>query len=140
MPRGRPSRVAISLVVFGAVALVSTIELARVRAAELAQESAPGRNIRADDAAPVRAYDQPVPVSAKSHTVTLTVLDDETSKPLADAEVMILNYVEPQVSHVSDGLERSSAVRIPVHRKQTLREHRGPKEWICPGPTRLGFR
>ncbi len=42
----------------------------------------------ADDAT-VRAYDSSVPASAGRYTVALTVLDDETSRPLAGAEVRV---------------------------------------------------
>jgi hypothetical protein len=47
-----------------------------------------------DDAKTLRAYDQPVPNSAKFHTVTVTVLDDETTKPVADAQIIVINYVD----------------------------------------------
>ena len=50
---------------------------------------------RAADQAPLsRAYGQDVPSSARFHTVTLTVLGDETNQPLSDTEVIVLNYVD----------------------------------------------
>jgi beta-lactamase regulating signal transducer with metallopeptidase domain len=89
-----PSRLTIAFVVLGVAIVISTIELTRARAAQPAVASMPLRNVPPANGLPVRAYNQPVPNSAKYHTVTLTLLDDETNKPLADAEVIVLNYVD----------------------------------------------
>jgi hypothetical protein len=48
----------------------------------------------ADADAAVRAYDQPLPASASLRAGTVTVLDDETSGPLGDVEVQVVNYVD----------------------------------------------
>ncbi len=42
----------------------------------------------------VRAYSQPVARSAEIRTIALTVLDDETNRPVPDAEVRIRNHNE----------------------------------------------
>ncbi len=42
----------------------------------------------------VRAYDRSVPRSAEIRRVALTVLDDETSRPLADIEVRVENHID----------------------------------------------
>jgi beta-lactamase regulating signal transducer with metallopeptidase domain len=89
-----PGRLAIAGVVLGLAFVMCTIELTRVRAAQSVVTSDPVQKISADGSALVRAYDVPVPVSAKFHTATLIVLDDETDKPLAGVDVMLLNYVD----------------------------------------------
>ncbi len=81
-----PGRVAVGLAMLVVVSLLATIEPVRVGAA-------PPGFTPADDAA-VRAYDQPVPVRGHFHIVSLTVLDDATNRPLPDAEIRILNYVD----------------------------------------------
>jgi hypothetical protein len=81
-----PGRAAIGLLVIGSACLIATVDIVRARAAQ------------ADGAvekdAPVRAYRHPLKAAAKFHTITLTVLDDETGKPLSGAEATVLNYVE----------------------------------------------
>ena len=89
-----PGRLAITGVVLGLAFVMCTIELTRVRAAQSVVTSDPVQKISMDGSALVRAYDVPVPVSAKFHTATLIVLDDETNKPLAGVDVMLLNYVD----------------------------------------------
>ena len=89
-----PWRLTITLAVLGVAFVSSAVELTRARAAQPTVELALLANVAADDAPAVRAYDEPVPNSAKFHTVSLTVLDDETNKPLADTEVIVLNYVD----------------------------------------------
>jgi hypothetical protein len=88
-------RVAVSLAMLGVVSLPTTIEPAwaqdRPSARPLAPEP-PG--CPPDDGEPVRAYDRTVPRSAEIRTVALTVLDDETSRPMADVEVRIVNYID----------------------------------------------
>ncbi len=45
---------------------------------------------------PARAYDRPLPTSARFQVVDLIVLDDQTSLPLGDVEVRIHNKVDWQ--------------------------------------------
>ena len=94
-----PGRVGIGLAVLGSASLLSTIELSRIHAAQAAREQV----LPLDATAPARAYDRPVPASAEFHTATLIVLDDETSKPLADVEVMILNEVNGEFHRFPTG-------------------------------------
>jgi hypothetical protein len=82
------------LVVLILAILLSTVDLTGVLAAQTASPPAPADNTATDSAKTVRAYDQPIPNSAKFRIVTLTVIDDETNKPLADAEVLVLNDVD----------------------------------------------
>jgi hypothetical protein len=89
-----PGRLTIALAVLGVAFLSSAVELTRARATEPAGTPTLLANVSPDDAPPVRAYNQPVPNSAKFHTVNLTVLDDATNKPLADADVLVLNDVD----------------------------------------------
>jgi len=81
-----PSRLGIAMIVLGFVTLLAVVEPGRARVSQPIPSS--------DDSSPKRAYDLPIPDSAKLHTVTLTVLDDETSKPLLGVEAEILNYVD----------------------------------------------
>jgi hypothetical protein len=94
-----PARVGISLAALVVGLLVVTIERPGVRAAAQSREPAPAQGTSKASDAPVRAYDQPAPKSARFHTVTLTVLDDETSRPLADVEIGIRNHVDGE-THV----------------------------------------
>jgi beta-lactamase regulating signal transducer with metallopeptidase domain len=71
-----PGRLTIAFVVLGVAIALSTIELTHARAAGPSLASAPLGHVSADNAPPVHAYNEPVPNSAKYHTVTLTVLDD----------------------------------------------------------------
>ena len=135
-----PGRLAIALLVLGSASSISTIELTPGRAAQASRESTPGRAIRADDGAAVRAYDQPVPDSARFQTVALTVLDDETSKPIADAEVMILNDVDLGDRSFPTDANGRLRFEYPYIGSKAHREHRGPQEWLCPAAARLGFR
>jgi beta-lactamase regulating signal transducer with metallopeptidase domain len=86
-----PGRLGIAMIVLGLSSLLGMVELGRARASQPIPLS--------DNSAPERAYELSVPESAKFQTVTLTVLDDETSKPLAGVEVEILNYVDLQDKH-----------------------------------------
>ena len=86
---GRPGRLEIGVVVLNLGAVLCSIELTRVQAAEPTFASE-----RMQNAGPVRAYDQTLPSSAKFHTSAVTVLDDETGKPLPGVEVRVLEYVE----------------------------------------------
>jgi beta-lactamase regulating signal transducer with metallopeptidase domain len=84
-----PGRVAVLLAVLGVAIGLATIEPAR------AQPTVPPRAAKLEGGT-VRAYDSSIPKSAVFRTVTLTVLDDENSQPLADVEVQILNYIDYQ--------------------------------------------
>jgi hypothetical protein len=86
---GWPGRLAIGVVVLNLGLVLCSIELTRVQAAESTFASE-----RMQNAGPVRAYDQTLPSSAKFHTSAVTVLDDETGKPLPGVEVRVLEYVE----------------------------------------------
>jgi hypothetical protein len=87
-------RVGMSLAVLAAGLLVVATERPRARAAASEREPAPVQQESKANDGPVRAYDQPATKSAKFHTVTLTILDDETSRPLADVELRIHNHVD----------------------------------------------
>ena len=94
-----PGRVGIAVAVVGVALGLATIEPARAR-----PPTAAGRLSVDDGPAPrtdgtVRAYASSLPKSVVFGTVALTVLDDETSRPLADVEVQILNHIDFQ-THV----------------------------------------
>ena len=130
-----PGRLGIGLAVLGSAFLFSTIELTPIHAAQAVREL----GLPLGAAAPARAYDRPVPASARFHTDTLIVLDDETSKPLADVEVMILNEVDGEF-HPFRPAPPADCVRIPIHRRQTPGEHRAPQERLRPIAILLGLR
>jgi hypothetical protein len=83
-------RVAVSLVMVIVGCLLATTEppFAWAASPERFQETP-----KVNDA-PVRAYEQPTLRSATLHRVTLTVLDDETSRPLDGVEVRISHDVD----------------------------------------------
>jgi hypothetical protein len=86
----------VALAVLSLTVGLTTIEPARARPA-----SPTGRPNRVQEPPPgadgtVRAYDASLPKSAVFRAVTLTVLDDETARPLADVEVQILNHIDYQ--------------------------------------------
>ncbi len=86
----RAVRFAIGPALLAALILLATIGPARAGAAPSAarQEAPPA------DAEIFRAYDRPAPAPARFHTVDLTVLDDETGRPLGDVEIRIVNSVD----------------------------------------------
>jgi hypothetical protein len=65
------------------------------------------------DGETARAPDRGVPRSAERHTVLLTVLDDETSRPLIDAEVRIDNQIDSQIDAFRTGPRGRLLVEYP---------------------------
>ena len=124
------------MVVLGVAFVLATIELTHAQSSQVAREL---EHPLGDDA-PARAYDRPVPVSARFHTATLIVLDDETSKPLADVEVMILNNVDWEYHTFPTDPAGHLRFEYPYIAGHTLGEHRDPQERLCPDTTRLGLR
>jgi 5-hydroxyisourate hydrolase-like protein (transthyretin family) len=90
----RPGWAAIGLTILGSAAFLASAGPARARSAPQALGPDPRPGAPAAEETPVRAYDQPAPESAGFRTGLLTVLDDETGRPLADAMVRILHYVD----------------------------------------------
>ena len=83
----RPGRLAVVFALLGLGVLPATDRSAWARAPRpVAGEPAKDR--------PVPAYDRPLPASARLRTVGLTVLDDQTGSPIADAEVRIRNHLD----------------------------------------------
>jgi hypothetical protein len=91
----RPALVMIGLVLMGVGSLAVFIEPARAQQgppSNLPLSKSQGRS--SVDPELVRAYDRSAPRSALHRTFALTVVDDETSRPLADSEVRIKNHID----------------------------------------------
>jgi hypothetical protein len=65
-----PGRVVVGLALLGVALLLVTLEPTRARAAQSGSQPGPTRAIPAADAAPVHAYHQPAPDSARFHNVS----------------------------------------------------------------------
>jgi hypothetical protein len=86
---------AIGLVLMGVGPIPAPIETARAQDApsnRRPDREPPGRS--PVDGELVRAFDRSTPRLAEFRTVALTVLDDGTSRPLADAEVRVANQID----------------------------------------------
>ncbi len=92
----RHALTAIGLVLMGLGPLPVRIEPARAQGVPPSNHRpAPEPQGRSPiDGESARAYDRTVPRTAEFRTVALTVLDDGTSQPLADAEVRVGNHID----------------------------------------------
>ena len=91
----RHALTAIGLVLMGLGSLPIRIEPAHAQGAPSNRRRAPEPQGHSQiDGESARAYDRAVPRSAEFRTIVLTVLDDETSRPLIDAEVRIKNHID----------------------------------------------
>jgi Carboxypeptidase regulatory-like domain len=86
---------AIGLVLMSLGSLPIRIEPAHAQGAPSNLRPAPEPQGRSHiDGESAHAYDRSAPRSAERRTIVLTVLDDETSRPLTDAEVRINNHID----------------------------------------------